>query len=54
MDGENTDTQHSAFMRGRHTADRLRKIDILMLFGFGALCGVAATALFTWILTYHH
>jgi hypothetical protein len=54
MNEENTDTLHAAWLRGRNTADRLRKIDMLMLFGFGALCGVAVTALFTWILTYHH
>jgi len=52
MNDENTDVLRGAFMRGRNAADRLRKIDALMLFGFGALCGVLATALFTWTWTF--
>jgi len=49
MNEENTDTLHNAFQRGLAAANHLRKIDILMIFGFGLLCGVGAMVLFTWI-----
>lgn len=49
MDEENTDTLQAAYMRGRKACDRLRKIEALILLGFGVFCGVVVTALITWL-----
>jgi hypothetical protein len=49
MHEENSDGLQNAFQRGLAAANHLRRIDMLAIFGFGLLCGVAATVLLTWI-----